>query len=195
MRLFLNQDQNFGKNTQPHDGFLFQMKTTEPVNLALKCIVAPIAILPHPRTPYNERNSEALEHRWAWAWATHGILIYILYAKPGDHAQFRKRTKRGPANPVLCMCWALIVMCIRKQTRVQTGRHARSYGSDMPSVPMGTDRNSRLHTACPAPQSLPCSKQSIALLGRVFFHKFVLDFAGVQIKPHSRRARKYQNHV
>ena len=126
---------------------------------------------------------------------THGIPIYILYAKPGDRAHLRKRTKRVPANPVLCMCWALIVMYLRSQTRVQTDRHARSYRSDMPSVPMGMGRNSRLHTACPDPQSLPCSEHSIALLGRIFFHKFVLDLPGVQMKPHSRRARKYQNHV
>ena len=52
------------------------------------------------------------------------------------------------------MCWALVVMYLRRQTRLQTDRHAQTYGPDMPSMPMGTDRNSALHTAHPDPHCL-----------------------------------------
>ena len=102
---------------------------------------------------------------------THGLPIYILYAKPRERAHLRKRTKRAPANPVLCMCWALIVMYLRNQTRTQTDRHARSYRSDMPSVPMGTDRNSRLHTACPDPNRCLVASGRSPSVDEYFFQK------------------------
>ena len=34
-------------------------------------------------------------------------------------------------------------------------------------------------------QPLPCSQRSIAVIGRIFLHKFLLDLIGVQKTPHS----------
>ena len=143
------------------------------------------------------RISKALEQHWAWAWAwAHtGIVVYILYAKRCERAQLQKCEQREHLIPVLCMRWALIEMYLRSQTRLQTDRHARSYGSDMGTVPMGTDCDSAVNTGCPEPHSPCCSRRFRAPLERIFFPKILVDLIGVQKIPHSRATQKYQKHL
>ena len=56
---------------------------------------------------------------------------YIFYTPNGvRRAHVKKHAKRTRVHPALCVRWGLGEMYLGKKTRLQTDRHALSYGSD-----------------------------------------------------------------